>query len=712
MSAVYEALKNHAIARPKALAVVDDRVTITYEELEGEVERLVKNLIAAGLSGKTVGLCLDNSAAWVVLDIAFTAAGVVSVPIPTFFTSEQRQHAIEAAGVSFLITETDKGRLNVSEVLCGRHLAYLATNAKAVTLPAQTAKVTFTSGSTGQPKGVCLSTVALEEVATSLVDVIGAEYAGIHLAALPLAVLLENVAGLYPVLLAGGTYNVPPLSSIGFASPFLPDFLRFVEALQKCKATSTILVPELLRGLLTALEKTHQRLPEMKLVAVGGARVSQGLLETAAAIGLPVYQGYGLSEAGSVIALNVPHRNREGSVGRPLPHVRVSLASDGEVVINKPAYLGYVGQECADGPFPTGDLGRFDEDGFLYFEGRKSNVIITSHGRNIAPEWIEGELLCQPKIGQAMVFGKERSALGALVVPASLEVRDEEITSAIASVNRSLPAYAWVKHWAKVMPFLPSNGQLTDNGRLRREAIENRYGDLMNKCFEVEGQYFSLFDRLVSETRREQEYLQATPQIRDGLKGQISRSTYVEYLGEAYHHVRHTVPLMKLASRNLPEEKAWLRDVLSEYIEEESGHEEWILDDIRNAGGNPDAVRNGKPRFATELMVSYAYDFVQRVNPVGFFGMVFVLEGTSTQLATRGAQALMKSLNLGPECFHYLLSHGSIDLEHVQFLKNVLDQISDSEDQAAIIHMAKSMFILFGNVFSAIPHISGQSHVA
>ena len=701
MSAVYGALKNHAIARPKTLAVVDDRVSLTYEELCGEVERLVQNLIATKFPGKTVGLCLDNSAAWVVLDLAFTVAGVVSVPIPTFFTSEQRQHAIEAAGVSLLITETDNGRLNVSEVLCGQHLAYLATNAKAVTLPAHTAKVTFTSGSTGQPKGVCLSAVALEEVATSLVDVIGAEYAGVHLAALPLAVLLENVAGLYP-----------PLSGIGFTSPFSPDFLRFVEALQKSKATSTILVPELLRGLLTALEKTHQRLPEMKLVAVGGARVSQGLLEAASALDLPVYQGYGLSETGSVIALNVPHRNREGSVGRPLPHVRVSLAPDGEVVIARPAYLGYVGQECADGTFLTGDLGRFDEDGFLYFEGRKSNVIITSHGRNIAPEWIEGELLCQPKIGQAMVFGKERSALGALIVPASLEVRDEEIASAIASVNRSLPAYAWVKHWAKVMPFLPSNGQLTDNGRLRREAIESRYGDLMSKCFEVEGQYFSLFDRLVSETRIEQEYLQATPQIRDGLKGQIARSTYIEYLGEAYHHVRHTVPLMKLASKNLTEEKAWLRDVLSEYIEEESGHEEWILDDIRNAGGNPDAVRNGKPRFATELMVSYAYDFVQRVNPVGFFGMVFVLEGTSTQLATRGAQALMKSLNLGPECFHYLLSHGSIDLEHVQFLKNVLDQISDSEDQAAIIHMAKSMFILFGNVFSAIPHISGQSHVA
>lgn len=712
MSAVYEALKLHVTTRPKALAVVDDCVSLTYEELEWEVERLAKSLTAANLPGKTVGLCLGNSAAWVVLDLALTVAAVVSVPIPTFFTSEQKQHAIEAAGVSLLITEADDGRLNVSQVLCGRHLAYLPTGTKAVTLPLHTAKITFTSGSTGQPKGVCLATESLEEVATSLVDVIGAEYAGVHLAALPLAVLLENVAGLYPVLLAGGTYNVPSLSGIGFASPFSPDFLRFVESLQKTKATSTILVPELLRGLLTALEKTHQRLPEMKLVAVGGARVPQGLLDAALALDVPVYQGYGLSEAGSVVALNVPHRNRAGSVGRPLPHARVSLAPDGEVVIAQPAFLGYVGQECADGTFLTGDLGRFDEDGFLYFEGRKSNVIITSHGRNIAPEWIESELLCQPKIGQAMVFGKERSALGALIVPASLEVRDEEIASAIASVNRSLPAYAWVKHWAKVMPFLPSNGQLTDNGRLRREAIESRYDDLMSKCFEVEGRYFSLFDRLVSETKLEQEYLQATPQIRDGLKGQIARSTYIEYLGEAYHHVRHTVPLMKLAAQNLTEEKAWLRDVLSEYIEEESGHEEWILDDIRNAGGNPDAVRNGKPRFATELMVSYAYDFVQRVNPAGFFGMVFVLEGTSTQLATRGAQALMKSLNLGPECFHYLLSHGSIDLQHVQFLKSVLDQVSDSEDQAAIIHMAKSMFILFGNVFSAIPHISGQSHVA
>lgn len=472
------------------------------------------------------------------------------------------------------------------------------------------------------------------------------------------------------------------------------------------------MVPELLRGLLATLAASGRTLPEMKLVAVGGARVSQGLLDQAAALGLPVFQGYGLSEAGSVIALNTPHRNREGSVGRLLPHVCAKLASDGEILLTRPAFLGYAGQEEGPATFSTGDFGRFDADGFLYFEGRKSNVIVTSHGRNVAPEWVESELLGEPEVGQAMVFGAGEKALGALVVPSSLQVTSEGIARAIGAANSRLPVYARIGHWARVMPFTPSNGQLTENGRIRRKAVERAHRDLMQACFRTEGQHVGFFERLMVETAQERAYLQAAPQIIDGLEGRISRAAYLDYLAEAYHHVRHTVPLMKLVEESLPTGKAWLRDVLRHYVEEETGHEDWILDDIENAGGDRDAVRDSRPRFPTELMVAYAYDFIRRVNPVGFFGMVFVLEGTSTQIATRGANALMRSLCLGPDCFQYLLSHGSLDLDHIRFLQGVLDRISEPEDQAAVIHMAKSMFVLFGNVFRSIPHKTLEVHVA
>jgi heme oxygenase len=128
------------------------------------------------------------------------------------------------------------------------------------------------------------------------------------------------------------------------------------------------------------------------------------------------------------------------------------------------------------------------------------------------------------------------------------------------------------------------------------------------------------------------------------------------------------------------------------------------LDDIRNAGGDAERVRNGTPRMATELMVAFAYDFVTRINPVGFLGMVFVLEGTSTQLATAGAEAIMASLGLPEDCFHYLTSHGSLDLEHMKFFEQLVNRIEDPEDQAAIVHVAKRIFVLFGNVFREIPN--------
>jgi long-chain acyl-CoA synthetase len=142
---------------------------------------------------------------------------------------------------------------------------------------------------------------------------------------------------------------------------------------------------------------------------------------------------------------------------------------------------------------------------------------------------------------------------------------------------------------------------------------------------------------------------------------------------------------------------------LDEYIAEESGHEEWILDDIRNAGGDAEAVRHSRPKMATEFMVSYAYDFINRINPVGFFGMVFVLEGTSTKLATAGAEALMRSLNLKADCFRYLTSHGALDIEHMNFFQDLMTRIAYPEDRDAIVHMAQRMCILFANLFRSIP---------
>lgn len=221
----------------------------------------------------------------------------------------------------------------------------------------------------------------------------------------------------------------------------------------------------------------------------------------------------------------------------------------------------------------------------------------------------------------------------------------------------------------------------------------------------------SFFSRLIAETAQGQQTLASVPQIQDGLTGRISRETYIAYLTEAFHHVKHTVPLMQAARARMDEAHHRFVEALDEYIEEETGHEAWILNDIRNCGGDPKAVHDGEPRPATRAMVEYAYDYIERVNPMGFFGMVLVLEGTSTRLATQGAGAVATSLGLGPECFSYLTSHGALDLEHMVFFQKLMDHVDDPTDQAAIIEVAQAIFVLFADVFRAIPHDREAAHV-
>ncbi|RMG32481.1 MAG: iron-containing redox enzyme family protein [Gammaproteobacteria bacterium] len=210
------------------------------------------------------------------------------------------------------------------------------------------------------------------------------------------------------------------------------------------------------------------------------------------------------------------------------------------------------------------------------------------------------------------------------------------------------------------------------------------------------------YQELLAQTQYEREAFLAIPLLRQGIAGEITLPQYLAFLGEAYHHVKHTLPLLMACGARLPERLEWLRVAVSHYIEEETGHQEWILNDIRNAGGDAEAVRNGRPSLATELMVSYAWDTVQRRNPVGFFGMVLVLEGTSVRLATQAAEAIQRRLGLGQECFSYLTSHGSLDVGHLEFFAGLMDRLKQPEDQEAVIHCARVMYRLYGDIFRTL----------
>ncbi len=209
-------------------------------------------------------------------------------------------------------------------------------------------------------------------------------------------------------------------------------------------------------------------------------------------------------------------------------------------------------------------------------------------------------------------------------------------------------------------------------------------------------------DQLLADTADARAGLISIPIIQSALGGQIARADYIAFLGQAYHHVRHTVPLLMACGARLPARLEWLREAIGEYIEEEMGHQEWILDDLVACGVDRAAAAGSAPALATELMVSYAYDTIARGNPVGFFGMVLVLEGTSVALATRAAESIESSLGLPRNAFSYLRSHGDLDIEHAGFYEGLMNRLDDADDQRAVIHAARRFYVLYGDIFRTL----------
>lgn len=212
----------------------------------------------------------------------------------------------------------------------------------------------------------------------------------------------------------------------------------------------------------------------------------------------------------------------------------------------------------------------------------------------------------------------------------------------------------------------------------------------------------TFFETLQQATRVEQTDLQNITIIRKALTGEVSLDQYVAFLIQAYHHVKHTTPLLMACGARLGDDKEWLREAIAHYIDEEIGHQEWILNDIAVCGADAEAVRRSSPAFSTELMVAYAYDTIARGNPVGFFGMVHVLEGTSIQFATHVADVLQRSLGLPKQAFTYLNSHGTLDLEHVDFLQGLVNRLDTDNDKASLVHCAKTVFRLYGDIFRSL----------
>ncbi|MCX7554201.1 AMP-binding protein [Marinicella sp. S1101] len=434
---------------------------------------------------------LDNGKHWLETDRVATELGWVLVPVPHFFTQQQINHMLDKAAVNCVVCHESikpfyeslgfSACEDYSQGIC--FLSRKKYSAK--TLHHGTHKITFTSGSTGTPKGVCLSKQHLSRVGQSLAGATAEFNLTKHISLLPYSVLLENMAAHYANDYAELEIISPPLADVGLTGSGQFDVKKLVDALLLHQPDSMIMMPQMLKQLISYQISVKADLSFIKFIAVGGAVCTKSTIEQAHHLGLPVYQGYGISECGSVITLDT-NTIAPGTVGKALAHCDLTLAEDGEIEVTGPMFLGYLGEEEAVDSqenatrYKTGDMGYLNDQNELIITGRKKNIIINSFGRNIMPDWIEGALLSINGIFQAVVYGEGKPFISALIVT---QLNPNQLNRAITQLNQTLPDYARIEQYLTVQPFTVADDMLTNSGKTKPFQIIHHYKDQLENLY-------------------------------------------------------------------------------------------------------------------------------------------------------------------------------------------------------------------------------------
>jgi long-subunit acyl-CoA synthetase (AMP-forming) len=473
MPGILDSLVGYSHQYDGAVALSDNQQRVTRAGLSARVAALAGEL---RLLPRSLGLLGDNCVDIAVAQLAGWCAGKIMVPLPAFFSPSQLKFLLADAQVSHVVVTA---KYQAAAQALGLATTVI-TNRPADLQPSIVSgggQIIYTSGSTGTPKGVKLGLGQIDQSAAALVKATAAQKSDVYLSLLPLPLLLETICAIcLPLLVNGRTiFDSTATQSIATGSPS-----QLAGAFDHHRPTTAMLVPQLLSQWVDELETAGRRAPDsLRFVAVGGAPVSPALSERAWNLGIPVHEGYGLSECCAVVALNRPSDRCPGTVGRPIAGIDVRII-DGEIVVSGPTIMdGYLNREPATNTWRTGDMGRWDDAGNLIVEGRRDSMLVTSFGRNVSPEWIEAMLASEQRVAAVAVTGHGQPALCAIIVPSPqgadwlYRAPKDEIITWIERACRDAPGYAVPKDYVVVpREHAASTGLFTANGRINR-AVAN-----------------------------------------------------------------------------------------------------------------------------------------------------------------------------------------------------------------------------------------------
>lgn len=496
---------------PQKLALKKGDTEYTYQGLKNEVLKLKNYLLGLGLKkGEKFAVIGENRPEWAIAYLAIVRAGLVCIPLDRFLSEAELLHILNTGEASGVIgSENYLYKIEaIKPILKG--LNWLIPMEKIKDFkpqkefgdveidPDSLAVLIFTSGTTGQSKAVMLSHKNIISNIKAVEKVIYIDEKDTMVSIIPMHHTFEATCGfLFPLYRGGAIFYPPNLKpnellatlkqanvSCLIAVPLL--FEKFITGLHRKVSAAPLTkkflfniirqassLAKFLRKPLFARVRKEMGLGNLRLAVAGGAALTEKVKTELELLGIPIIQGYGLTEAAPVVAVNPLDRPRNSSVGRPLPGVEVKIDNPddngiGEIVVRGPnIMLGYYKNESEtkkaikNGWLYTGDLGKFDKDGYLYITGRNKSLIVTQTGKNIYPEELEEKLVCSQWIKEVLVVPRidpvtKKEAICALIFPdyelleshsisKGTKLTEDEIRNICKDVircyNEKLPAY-------------------------------------------------------------------------------------------------------------------------------------------------------------------------------------------------------------------------------------------------------------------------------